>query len=279
MTTKPPFIPLISLVLLIAAGGGTLFALSTSNRQSDTLRETPAVTEPKAAEPTLTEPAPPELPLRRDTPPVNPTPSEAPTAQNPRTQAPQTQAPQTKPNRTQPAPAGYDTTIVPGERVGPITRNTSRQDLVDLFGEQQLVDMEVHVGEGFTEPGVEIALDDGHTLSLIWTDDTQSGVREVRTLGPAWQTPEGIHVGMPLEGFKQVAGDFEFYGFGWDYGGTVVLDSTRVAQYADNLTVRMAVDGSQPTQALLGDTQYSSINSGLEALDPYIDEMIVTLTP
>ncbi len=272
MTTKRPFIPLLSLVLLLAAGGGTLLAL-TSDNHSNTIDA--ASTEPGSAsleEPTGANST--EQPV-----------ASSPTEPQPETQrsAQQAQTPQRSPSQTQspqaPPQAGYDTTVIPGERVGPITRSTTRQDLAALFGEQQLIDITVPVGEGFTEPGVEIALDDGLTLSLIWTDATQSGVREVRDLGPAWRTSEGVYVGMPLSEFEQVAGEFEFYGFGWDYGGTVLLDSSRLAQYDGDLILRMAIDSSQPYQALSGDSQYSSANGGLEALNPYIDEMIVTLTP
>jgi hypothetical protein len=50
-----------------------------------------------------------------------------------------------------------DTMIVPGDRVGPITRDTSRDRLVELFGEAALTDTEVAVGEGFTESGTVVA--------------------------------------------------------------------------------------------------------------------------
>ncbi|MGB3613900.1 MAG: hypothetical protein WBA10_08915 [Elainellaceae cyanobacterium] len=186
------------------------------------------------------------------------------------------------------APAGIqnlDTTVVPGEHVGPITPTTSRQDLADLFGEERLTDTAVDVGEGLTEAGTEITLSDDETLSILWVDSTQSRVQEVRELGPMWQTPEGIHVGMPLDELQQVAGTFEIYGFGWDYGGTVLLNNSRVAQYDGTLILRLAIDQGaaeaypQAYQAVIGETPYASTNQGFDSLDPYVSEMIVTLTP
>ncbi|MCC5626442.1 hypothetical protein LC574_36500, partial [Nostoc sp. CHAB 5715] len=41
-----------------------------------------------------------------------------------------------------------DTLIVPGERVGPITRTTTKQDLVKLFGASHLVDETTSGPEG-----------------------------------------------------------------------------------------------------------------------------------
>ncbi|MGF1538091.1 MAG: hypothetical protein ACFB4J_16625 [Elainellaceae cyanobacterium] len=267
MTTKRPFIPLITAVVLLAAGGGGLLAL-TIGRQPD-----PAPL-PESA---------PSAPAS-----IDPTPAEAPSVNVP-TDASASPAASEQPAPRSPEPsaqsAQYDTTIIPGERVGPITPNTTRQDLVELFGEQQIVDMEVHVGEGFYEPGVELTLDDGHSLSLIWTDAAQSGVREVRDLGPAWQTPEGIRVGMPIDEFKRVAGEFEFLGFGWDYGGTIQLETSELAQYGGALTLRMGIDyetvdfNSPLFQSVQGDSIYASESSRFEELGPYIEEMIITLTP
>lgn len=176
-----------------------------------------------------------------------------------------------------------DTTIVPGERVGPLTRQTSRDDLVALFGEENLTDTAVDVGEGLTEAGTDIALDSGETLSVLWTDPSQSGILEVRQLGPIWQTPEGIHVGMSLDELKSVAGTFEILGFGWDYGGTVLLDNSQVGQYASELILRLAVDeaaaDSPAYQAMIGDTPYPSTDSRFDEMEAYVEEMVVILTP
>ncbi|MEO0406299.1 MAG: hypothetical protein AAF289_03005 [Cyanobacteria bacterium P01_A01_bin.135] len=186
------------------------------------------------------------------------------------------------PTAAAPEPA-VDTTIIPGERLGPITRQTSRDQLANLFGEENLEDTQVDVGEGLTESGTNITLANGETISVLWTDASQSDVLEVRQLGPQWQTPEGIHVGMSLEELKSVAGSFEILGFGWDYGGTVLLDNSQVDQYANDLILRLAVDDasakSQAYQTLIGDTPYPSTDSRFNEMDAYVDEMIVVLTP
>ena len=100
MTTKRPFIPLLSLVLLLAAGGGTLLAL-TSDNHSNTIDA--ASTEPGSA--SLEEPT----GVNSTEQPV----ASSPTEPQPETQrsAQQAQTPQRSPSQTQspqaPPQAGY----------------------------------------------------------------------------------------------------------------------------------------------------------------------------
>ncbi|MEM1280382.1 MAG: hypothetical protein AAF827_18710 [Cyanobacteria bacterium P01_D01_bin.6] len=179
-----------------------------------------------------------------------------------------------------------DTTIVPGDRVGPITSDTSRADLVNLFGEVTLTDTEVAVGEGFTESGTVVADDSNETLAVIWVDERQAEPATVKDFGPAWQTPEGIGVGTSFAELQAILGPFELYGFGWDYGGTLVLEGSNLSNYYGSLILR--VQPADPElfqreagafQALLGDKLLLSENPNLQELDLVVDEMIVYINP
>lgn len=179
-----------------------------------------------------------------------------------------------------------DTTIVPGDRVGPITSDTSRADLTDLFGEAALEDTEVAVGEGFTESGTVVAADSDHTFAVIWVDDSHSEPATVKDFGPAWQTPEGIGIGTSFAELREILGPFELYGFGWDYGGTLVLEGSNLGDYYGSLILR--VQPSDPDlfqqqgdafRALQGDKLLSSTDPFLSDLDLVVDEMIVYINP
>jgi hypothetical protein len=180
-----------------------------------------------------------------------------------------------------------DTTIIPAQQFGPITPDTSRADLAELFGEAALTDTEVHVGEGFTESGTTVNLGTDQAFSIIWMDASQAQPSTVRDLGHVWHTPEGIHVGTSFAELQAVLGDFQLYGFGWDYGGTVVLEGSGLDKYYGSLILRV-----QPTEpsafqqlpedafyALQGDRPLSSQNPYLANLDLVVDEMIVYLNP
>lgn len=178
-----------------------------------------------------------------------------------------------------------DTLIIPGERVGPVTHRTTRQDLAQRFGAIHLKDVDVHIGEGFTEPGTRVDLGTDYSLSVVWTDLSRTRVKEIRNLGSAWQTPQGIGVGTSLAQLQQKLGPFKLYGFAWDYGGTVVLDQTKLAQYKDDLILRLrlapeaAEEFPNDFRAVIGDRLFSSNNPHLRSLKPEVGDMIVRLTP
>lgn len=199
-------------------------------------------------------------------------------------QAPTTTNPES-PSPAESAEALADTVVIPGDRVGPITYDTTRQDLVDLFGEENLTDEEVNVGEGFTESGTRVDLGEAESFSVLWSDETQTHVAEVRELGSAWETPEGIHIGTSFSELQSDLGDFDLYGMGWDYSGTVILEGTNLEKYDESLILRLhptenaAEQETAAFRAVAGDAQFSSSNPNFEALDLEVRQMIVRLTP
>jgi len=178
-----------------------------------------------------------------------------------------------------------DLTVIPGERVGEIDARTSRAELAELYGEENLTDEEVHVGEGLFEPGTTLDMGEGRSLSIIWSDETRTQPLEVRDLGYAWKLPEGIGVGTTFEELKTVLGTFELTGFGWDYGGTVFLEGTPLAEYDSLVWIRLnpadgAIAGnSEAFEAVMGDRMISSEDPNLTALDLQVDEIGIYLNP
>lgn len=179
-----------------------------------------------------------------------------------------------------------DTTVIPGQRVGPITPQTSRQDLSRLFGEAKLQDQDVGIGEGESEPGTRIELGPERSLSVVWADASRTQAIAVRQLGPAWRTPQGLGLGSSFADLQAQLGPFELFGFGWDYGGTVLLANTQLAQYQETLILRLyptqiTADGLQNAdyKAVLGDGQFASTNPHMQALQPKVVDMVVRLAP
>ena len=190
--------------------------------------------------------------------------------------------PTTAATKSDPLPGSL---VIPGERVGPVTRNTTRQNLAQWFGKSRLSDQSVNIGEGFTQPGTRVDLGPERSFTVIWSDTTRTKPVEVRNLGPAWQTPQGIRIGTPLNQLQQKLGTFQFFGFAWDYGGTVVLEGTKLSRYQKTLVLRLATAPNAPQrapndyQAVMGDRKFSSTNPRLKSLGVKVGEMIVRLAP
>jgi hypothetical protein len=178
-----------------------------------------------------------------------------------------------------------DHTIIPGERVGPVTPETSREDLAQLYGEDNLEDQSIPMGEGFTEPGTLVDLGPEQQFAIVWLDETQTRPLLAKDFGTAWQTPEGLGVGVPYGTVKSVLGNFQLYGFAWDYEGSLVLEGSNLDQYYGDLLLR--VRPSQESveahpkeyQAVMGDALFAGDDPNLEPLDIQVYEMTVYLNP
>lgn len=178
-----------------------------------------------------------------------------------------------------------DTVVIPGERIGPVTSDTSRAELGEMFGEEVLIDQEIGVGEGFSEPGTVVDLGNGQQFSIIWQDEAGSQPLMAMDFGPAWTTPEGVGVGSSLGELQNALGQFQVYGFGWDYEGTLVLEGSNLDAYHGDLFLRMRPDSGaiadhdSAYKALMGDGVFASDNPNLEPLQPQVYAMEVYLNP
>ncbi|NJN29323.1 MAG: hypothetical protein HC824_01745 [Synechococcales cyanobacterium RM1_1_8] len=179
----------------------------------------------------------------------------------------------------------FDTLLIPGQSVGPVTANTSYGDLAQLFEPARLVDGEASLGEGITQPSTTVDLGKRQSFTVVWADARRQQIVEVRELGPDWHTPEGIHVGLSLKELERILGPFQIYGFAWDHGGTVLLDERRLAHYRDKLFIQLQPSQTQVRrnpqafQSVLGDELFPSSHSSLEQLNPVVDQMVVRLEP
>lgn len=208
--------------------------------------------------------------------PESPAATPAPAESSPVAQVPATTA---SPEAT----AEIDTTVVPGERVGSVTSTTTREELVSLFGDANLSDQTIDVGEGETENGTVVNNGTDKTFTIIWTDDTRTAIAAVTNLGSAWKTPEGIGVGITFDQLKDKLGSFKLYGLDWDYGGTVVFEGSNLAKYDGLLIVRLqpSENASQEApsdyEAVVGDRLFESTNSHFEKLGMTVSDMSVSL--
>ncbi len=116
-------------------------------------------------------------------------------------------------------------TIVPRERVGPVTERTSRADLVGLFASENVRDRWVYLAEDFCTWGTVVFAASPDELEITWRTDERlaPATARIRTAGGRWVTHDGVRIGTTLKELEAMKGEpFTFGGFGWDYGGGAV---------------------------------------------------------
>jgi|GEM_PF-1227054 len=124
-----------------------------------------------------------------------------------------------------------DWIIVPGERFGPITKQTSESELIEIYGAGVVrrEDLPVEESESLYDPGTVIYPDDPlRKVSIKWHDEENYRYpSEIYVWGDSslWRTDRGITLGTTVRELEALnEKPFGLAGFGWDYGGTV-LDS------------------------------------------------------
>jgi hypothetical protein len=159
------------------------------------------------------------------------------------------------------ATAKENTLIIGGKSCGPITAKCKRADLVRFFGKSNLKEAPIPIGEGETVPGtVVFPKDSKRRLEIIWTRSKQVG--EIRLSGSSslWHTQEGISLGTTLQELHRQNGvAFQFSGFGWDYGGTVLdWKGGKLAQALQYVQLTLDPTSDQPMEDVLGDGGFLS---------------------
>lgn len=194
-----------------------------------------------------------------------------------------------------------DWLVVPGKRVGAVTAQTSDASLEALFGPDNVQRIDVYLGEGFTAPGTAIYPNDPmRRLEVVWSDGARTKPKEVRLTGDSsvWQTAEGISLGSTLREIERLNGfPFKLAGFAFDYAGTIVdcgrglltmlgcsgADDFKRAQQDRLVVIRLRPDvtatGTPEYRQVRGDRLFSSGHPAMQALNPRVYQMIVSIGP
>ena len=177
--------------------------------------------------------------------------------------------------------------IHPGESVGPITGETTPEELRRAFPPGTVAFTDVALGEGFTRPGAVVyPNDEMRRLEVLWTDTLKAPRAEMVVLrgdSSEWKTADGLTLGTTLAELERLNGiAFRLTGFGWDYSGTVVdWNGGRLAPdsgASHKLVVRLLPDDAADVPShLLGDRDFASDDSAMAALAPHVAEIYVRL--
>jgi hypothetical protein len=129
-------------------------------------------------------------------------------------------------------PRASDALVVPGVRVGPVSRTSTEISLIELLG-NDAIKQNVEFGEGESQPGLVIYKDDpSRRLEIVWNRDVPAHpwyvfiCRSDLTAPPPpcrWRTADGVGMGTALKELERLNGKpFTMVIWGSDAGGNVV---------------------------------------------------------
>jgi hypothetical protein len=188
-----------------------------------------------------------------------------------------------------------DWKIVPGERVGPITRASTLASLQQQFGAANVREQAILGAEGAELPGAIVYPDTPERrLAIVWgtadgnptgnpalhPEDVEVCYKQEPGGACQWKTAQGITLGTSLVQLERLNGHlFHVAGFGWDYGGMVLSwDGGRLETLKAGLSLELQPDPATLTQPdvlnsykqVQGDHRFSSGHPAMRALNPRV---------
>jgi hypothetical protein len=172
-----------------------------------------------------------------------------------------------------------------------ITAHTTRLDLVHMFGASNVVDRDVDVGEGETQPGtVLFPRDPKRLIEILWMDldkKTQPTSAQIQSGRSRWKSVYNISLGTSLKDLERFNGrPFKLAGFGWDYSGTVTSweNGALAAELnGEHRRVILRLDSTPESVekdiALAGDGDFSSHHPVMQKLNPTVYQIIWVFGP
>ncbi len=176
----------------------------------------------------------------------------------------------------------------------------SEDSLIEMFGQPQIKQTEIHLGEGEMAAGTVVYPDDPlRRIEFVWNNSTDRSNPEriiIRGDHSLWKTEHGISLGISLKQIETINGkSFDLTGFAWDYEGTIVgwnggtlnnLDGNPESETARSLLLRLrpsqdSVESIPETdfRSVSGDSIFKSDHPIMQTLNPVVYEMILFPTP
>jgi hypothetical protein len=189
------------------------------------------------------------------------------------------------------APASINETMEwvcePGKRVGPVSWQTTYEDLVYHFGQVNVSDTRIPIGDGQFEKGTQLfAGDPGRQILIQWAI-YKIKPKAILVGGTKWRTRSGFGPGVSLAKLVELNGaPISFAGFEWEHAGFITDWQGGNLSKTDALREELLVylSANQPYlpddyKKLVGDVEFSSdlpeadrVNMKVSSMTIYVKE-------
>jgi hypothetical protein len=184
---------------------------------------------------------------------------------------------------------------IPGKQVGVITSTASEEFLINALGRHDVSPHDTIYGaEGMFSIGTIIYKGTPNEAHIVWKDTLNFKNPEYVEIGfvepgkesqVQWYVTNGVKVGTKLTELEQINGkSFNFSGFGWDYGGSVVDWNGGKLMNPDStsyLAITLAYDYENQTlnpvaDKVMGDKAFSSKDPNAQKLNPFVSHFMIS---
>jgi hypothetical protein len=185
------------------------------------------------------------------------------------------------------APASINETMEwvcePGKRVGPITWQTTYEDLIYHFGQVNVTDTRISLGDDQYEKGTEIFTGDpGRQLLIQWAI-YKIKPKAILVGGSKWRTRSGFGPGVSLGKLVELnGGSISFAGFEWEHAGFITDwrggKLAKTDKLRDDLLVYLAPNKPylpDDYKKLVGDVEFSSDLAEAERVNMKVASMTI----
>lgn len=155
---------------------------------------------------------------------------------------------------SQPKTINTDTLLITDSTWGLIHRDMNFSDLQVVYGKENLKDERICGAECMDSVDVTMLYPETNNQSVIYWEDTAYHKKiafiECFNDSAAWHTSSGLKIGSGLNELLKLNGKkISFYGFGWDYGGSITsynngkLESSPISFILDSATEENSLIG------------------------------------
>lgn len=170
--------------------------------------------------------------------------------------------------------------------VGPLALKMTYAEMEEVVGKENIEMDSIYLEGEFQGLATKLWKDTPKEMQIIWAEDQPpfSVISSVRISHPesTYHLPNHISIGSTMPELIEANGGkpFGFYGFGWDYGGTLTSwkGGTMDSDYfciGGNLSLDTDVYGEE-TDGIMGDMEITSEHPALKNHRVYLSEITVT---
>jgi hypothetical protein len=168
-----------------------------------------------------------------------------------------------------------DSTIIVGERVGPIEKGMTLFGLKTMFGGGKVKAVKIPGAEGEEIDGARLFGGTDREIEIIFNPEgDEKEIWDVRIIGKGWKFANGLTPKMSIAELEKINGKpYLVNGFDWDYGGWANFEGGKLE---GKVSIRFSPEGDVD-QSLSGDKQIPSTNKKLRAAKVSMTDISVSL--